>query len=372
MNSQLKFFGVSTSLFDLAYNIGKLFSILYIYIFFGNSLVLAIGGLAFVSLVHLITVLLVGKTVGKIGVRTTLIISTVIFFLSFVPLYTINESNAFPNYVISLLLFGVARGLYFLPYHFYVLKFTEEGTRGAQYGKFIAICAFFSIFAPFIGGYITSNFGIQGIAIFSAVVFALSIIPLSKIENLKFNVTVNLIKLLGLPNIKKTLNMNIFINLQNQTSFWEIFVFLLLSKNYIEFGILFVIINIIGFIAAPILGRIFDHKDRKKIFKIDGIFTGIIWIIRFFAYNPLTVVISDSLYQINNSIKDTNFNLINYDLLTRGDDSLSLDEKIILREVYLNLMIVISIPILLFLVSLFDIRVVFLISAIFSFLFTLM
>lgn len=371
MNSQLKFFGISTSLFDLAYAIGRLFSVLYIYIFFGNSLVLAIGGLAFVSLVHLVTVLIFGKLMGKIGVRTTLIISTVIFFLSFIPLYTIDDSNAYLNYGISLLLFGIARGLYYLPYHFFVLKLTEENSRGAQYGKFLAICAFFSIFAPFIGGYVTNNFGIQGIAVFSGIVFALSIIPLSKIENLKFNVTIDLIKLLRLPNIKKTLNMNIFINLQNQTYFWEIFVFLLLNKDYIEFGLLFVIINIIGFIAAPILGRFLDHKDKKKIFKIDGIFTGFIWIIRFFAYNPLTVVISDSLYKINNSVKDTNFNLLNYDLLTRDDDNLSIDEKIILREVYLNLLIVISIPIFLLLVGIFDIRIVFLIAAIFSFLFTL-
>jgi len=371
MNSQLKFFGISTSLLNLSYSVGHLFSVLYIYIFFGNSLGLAIGGLAFVSLVHLLTVLSLGKLMGKIGVRTTLIISTIIFFLSFIPLYYINQNNAYLNYGISLFLLGIAKGMYYLPYHYYVLNLTEEKNRGMQYGKFIAVSALFSIFSPFIGGYITSNFGIQGIAVFSAIVFAFSIIPLSRIENLKFNVTIDLIKLLRQPNIKKTLNMNILNNLQNQISFWEIYVFILLDKKYLEFGLLFVIINIIGFIAMPLLGHLFDNKDKKKIFKVDGVITGLIWIIRYFAYNPLTVVISDSLYKINNSIKDTNHNLLNFDLFTRDESNLSIDEKIILREVYINLIIMISIPILLLLVSVFGIKVVFLIAAFFSFLFTL-
>jgi hypothetical protein len=165
--------------------------------------------------------------------------------------------------------------------------------------------------------------------------------------------------------------MNIFVNLQNQIVFWEIFVFLLLDKQYLEFGLLFTIINIIGFIATPILGKLLDHNNKKRVFRIDGIFTGIIWIIRFFAYNPITVVVSDSLYKINNSIKDTNFNLLNYDLITRDDDNLSIDEKIILREIYLNILMIISIPILLIIVGIFDIKIVFLIAALFSFLFTL-
>ena len=371
MNSQLKFFGLSTSLFDLAYSVGKLFSVLYFYIFFGNSLVIAIGGLAFVSMIHLITILLLGKSMGKIGVRTTLIISSIVFFLSFIPLYSINQSNSYLNYAISLFLFGVARGLYFLPYHYYVLKLTEEKNRGAQYGKFLAICAFFSIFSPFIGGYVTNTFGIQGIAIFSGIVFAFSILPLLKIENLKFDVTINLFKLIKLPNIRKSINIDLFINIQNQITFWEIYVFLLLDKQYMEFGLLFTLINIIGFVVAPLLGKLFDHNNRKRIYRIDGIFTGLIWIARYFAYNPLTVVISDSLYKINNSIKDTNFNLLNYDLITRDDDTLSLDEKIILREVYLNLLVIISVPILLLLVGIFDIKVVFIIAALFSFLFTI-
>jgi MFS family permease len=263
MNSQLKFFGISTSLFNFSYSIGKLFSVLYIYIFFGNSLVLAIGGLVLISLVHLFTTLLLGKLMGKIGVRTTLIISTIFFFLSFIPLYSIDKSNSYINYGLSLLLFGIARGMYFLPYHFFVLKLTEDKNRGSQYGKFLAICAFLSIFTPFIGGYTINAFGIQGIAVLSGLTFALSIIPLSKIENLKFNVTISLIKLLRLPNIKQSLNMNIFVNIQNQVYFWEIYVFLLLDKKYLDFGLLFALINAIGFVIAPLLGRFFDHKDKK-------------------------------------------------------------------------------------------------------------
>jgi len=371
MNKHLKFFGLSTSFFNLAYDIGKVFSVLYIYIFFGNSINIAIGGLVIISIFHLLTILFLGKTMGKIGVRTTLIFSTILFFLSFIPLYSIDDGNKFLNYGISLVLFGIARGMYFLPYHYYVLKFTKDKNRGGDYGKFLAICTFFTIFSPFIGGYTTNTFGIQGVALLSAIVFILSLIPLSRIENLKFNVTINLLKLVKLPNFKKSFSIDFLLNIQNQVSFWSIYVFIILDKNYLDFGILFTVINVIVFVAVPLLAKLFDHKNKKRIFRIDGIFTGIIWIIRYFSTTPLFVLISDSLYKINNSVKDTNFNLINYDLLKREDDDLNIDEKIILRECYLNIIIIISIPILLILVHFFGINVVFLIAALASFLFTL-
>lgn len=371
MNKHLKYFGISTSFFNLAYDIGKVFSVLYIFIFFDNSINIAIGGLIIISVFHLLTILIMGKTMGRIGVRTTLIISTIIFFLSFLPLYNINEYNKYFNYGLSLILFGIARGMYFLPYHYYVLKFTKEKNRGGDYGKFLAICTFFTIFSPFIGGFITNSFGIQGVAVISVIVFILSLIPLSKIENLKFNVTINLIKLIKLPNFKKSFNLDFLINIQNQVSFWSIYVFLILDKKYLNFGILFTVINVIVFLAVPLLAKLFDHRNKKKIFRIDGIFTGLIWILRYFSTTPLFVLVSDSLYKINNSVKDTNYNLINYDLLKRENDDLNIDEKIILRECYLNIIIIISIPILLILVHFFGINIVFLIAALASFLFTL-
>lgn len=371
MNKHLKFFGLSTSFFNLAYDIGKVFSVLYIYIFFGNSITIAIGGLVLVSIFHLLTILIFGKTMGKIGVRTTLIISTIVFFLSFLPLYSINDANKFLNYGISLVLFGIARGMYFLPYHYYVLKYTEDKHRGGEYGKFLAICTFFTIFSPFIGGFITNTFGIQGIAVLSAVVFILSLIPLSKIENLKFNVTINLFKLIKLPNFKKSFDIDFLLNIQNQVSFWSIYVFLILDKKYLNYGILFTVVNVIVYLAVPLLAKLLDHKNKKKVFRIDGIFTGFIWILKYFSNTPLFVLVSDSLYKINNSVKDTNFNLINYDLLKRENDDLNIDEKIILRECYLNVIVIVSIPILLLLVHFFGINVVFLVAALASFLFTL-
>ena len=328
-------------------------------------------GVLGIYIVYIFSLSLFAQTIGKIGTRKSLYLSSILFFIAVIPLFTINNENRFLNYFIWILISGIAKSFYFVPYHYSMVKLTEEKNKGNQYSQFLLLSVLATLITPFFGGVLATTFGVKAIALVSGLIFASSIISLNGVPNYKFSFVTSVFKIIKQKGFLKNIKMSLLYQIQNQESFWQIYVFLLLNKNFFDFGMIFTIVNILGFLITQVLGKFLDHKNKLKILKLDGIVNGIIWFLRFLVSNALGVVLADSLFKINSFIKDETYYLIHYDLLNRETDELTLDEKIILRELVIAIFSALSIPLLLIIANIFNIQTVFIVAAIASILFTI-
>lgn len=363
MNKQFFNFTISNALFDLAYSVGKVFGILYFYILFNNSLIAAIGGWVAVLFCQSFFLWCVAKFLGRLGSRYSLIIAVFLFFLSFVCVALIDKSNPLPIYLVWILLFSLARAFYFVPYNFFIMHFTDNGKRGEQIGKLGAVCLLFSMLAPLIGGSLSNSWGLVGISLFSGAIFLLSIIPLLKLPNYRFTYTGKLFNILKLPATRKELKLMFSNDLQNKDSFWQIFVFIMVSGSFLNFGVLFTIVNIISLGMLWLLGKFLDHGNRKKILRYDGVITAGVWIFKALTTTPIMAGISDSIYQLISNSRDQVVGVIDYDLINRYDQEALIDEKLIARDISLTIFSGITNIIGLLLALYFGLRAVFVLAA---------
>lgn len=337
MNKQLFAFSINRALFVLAYNVGNMFGIIFLYLLFDNSITAAIGGLAVSCAIYAFFLAIFARTIGKIGVRNSMAISIILFFLSFLALAFIDELNPIPYYLTWIIVFSLARTFYNIPYHFFIIKFTDPKKRGNALGKFSAIAILVSIFMPLLGGTVSDIWGIQGLALFSGLVFLLSLVPLFKLPNYKYKFTKDPLLLLGLKNTRKDLYLLIGNDVQNRDRFWDLYVFLLMNGNFLNFGVLLTVINFISFAFSWFFGKLMDNHNRRKILNFDIIVNAIVWLTRPLLFTPVGIAISNSVSQLINTSRGQVVNLIDYDLIRRTGSEDLLDEKLFTREVYLNL-----------------------------------
>jgi len=373
VKEQFNKFNLSSSLFDFAYALSRIFGVLYIYLISGHSMVMAIGSLGLMGLLDAFLLSFLSKPIGKMGVRTSLIIATILYFLSSLALFPMTVAN-FPTTIsIWIITSSFAKAFYYIAYHYYVLKLTQQGIRGKEISYIFALSTLLGIIPPYLGAILSDKFGLPGLAIVSAGFFLLSIIPLLSIENFKFTYTGKILKILDIHSIKKEFRLSLIYQVQNQESFWQIYVFILLGSSFISFGELFTLTYLISMVITFILGRFLDHHNRMKVLKIDGVFQSIGWLLRFAAQTPLGLIVADIYMKLSNQVLGQTLTTVTYDLLTyknKNEDQI-LDEKIVAREIALNTSLFITAVVSVVTFTLFSFQGVFVLAIIASVVFSL-
>lgn len=337
MNKQLFAFSINRALFELAFNIGSVFGIVFLYSLFDNSITAALGNLAVSNILYGLFITIFTKQLGKIGVRNSMIIGILIFAISFLVLGSINEGNKVVFFLIWLILFSIARAFYNIPFHYFIIKFTEAKHRGDSLGKFRAISILFSMIMPLLGGLISNTWGLTGMAFFAAIVFFASILPLLSLPNFKYTFTGYSLNLLKLKSTRRELKLLLINDGQNKEQFWNLYVFIILQGSFINFGILLSVVNVLSFAFSWTFGKFIDKWNRLKILKVDGIITSIVWFSRLLITNPVAVTINNTINQLTKDSRTQVITVIDYDLINRTGKENLLEEKLFVRELVSNL-----------------------------------
>lgn len=337
MTKQFLSFSLSRALFELAFNVGSIFGIIYLYLLFDNSLVVAFGAFAIICILQAFFLAISAKRIGRVGIRYSLILGTILFFMAFMSLVLLDKANPAPFVVAWIALYSAGKALYFIPVHYYFLHYSEDHKRGDALGKLSAIIVLLSIFMPLIGGTISDSYGLAGMSVFAGLVLILSLVPLFGLPNLKFSFTGNLQKLLSMPSTKRELRILLTNTAQNIESIWQLFVFILLNGNFLDFGLLLTLVNMLSFIFNWFLAKFWDRQNKIKLLKLSGLATAAIWIGRMFVNNPLTAGISNLFFHLVAVPRNQIVSLIDYDYIQRDDSHALIDERLIAKEVFWNL-----------------------------------
>src|SRR3989344_1041017 len=302
MTNNFRYFTISHAFFHVGYELVGLFRAISFYVIFDNSLLHAFG---VYSLIYFLDALLIRPAmsiIGRIGTRNGMILAKLFFILSFFPLYLLPQKQT-PIIILWIVLSAAARALYFLAYHYYISKLTEEKNRGTSLGTFFAVGILFGILTPFIGGYVSEFYGVQGLAFVMAAFFAIYILPLYFVENYTFHLTGSILNVLFSKDILKMVKILIINELQAKETVWAIYVFLFLGASFASFGSVATIVALISVIVSLVIGKILDHYNRMKVLKYDALINSILWSIRSMVRSVFGIIFVDSLFKINIHIR---------------------------------------------------------------------
>ncbi|MCA9382912.1 MFS transporter [Candidatus Dojkabacteria bacterium] len=364
MKNKLLIFTSNYSLFQIGFEMINLYGVVYFYQSFDNSIVIALGSIILLQLGYLSTLLVIVNLLGRLGTRVSMMIGSILFFFSFFPLVKLETDKDIVWIVCWILISMFAKAFHHLPFYYYVSIFTDSKSRGAEMGIVNAISVFFEALAPILGGFTLQRYGISSLAMVSLVIFGLSIIPLFFLDNYHFKPSTSIRKIMKLHSAKQLVRLHVVNELQaNSNIAWYIYVFILIGANFTKLGTIFTIVIIISAIISYSVGKFLDHHNRRKIMHMEGFISALAWLLRAITTTFGMVIITDTIFKVNRYIKDELVDVLNLDLLTHEGHSEIIDDVILLRQVAVNIAIILSLSVSLLLVYYFGFEVAFFFSA---------
>ena len=368
-------------LLTILYNINSIgsilvlgFGIIFFYLNFYRSLWLAV--MPFITIHFLYVLLMPISTViiGKLGTKSSLIISSIAFTLSMLPLTYFGNTQQLPLLIIWLFLYLIGK-LFYHPCTIIIQgKYTSHQHRGFAFSlKQISLITI-AILTPLVGGLISQSYGLTGLALLCGACYLTTLIPVIYMDNLHFQV--NLKKLFGLiknPQIHKLAKINLLYELQNITYvLWPLFIFLIIKENFTKLGIFFSLVAFVSIILIFLSGLIMDRQtNRINLMRYSFLGVAFAWILKVFAQHPVALAFSDMIHQLFIRLSDNVHEVVNFDLLTDHLSSSSWDETLIIREVLWNLSIVFSYLITVLIITQLGFQSAFLFAALISLAFLL-
>jgi len=336
MTKSFYYFIANNGFQRIAFDLVGLFGVLYLYKLFGNSVELSIGLLSLIYILMPFFTFLFLPFMEKIGTRKSIILGGTISVLSVIPMFYF-ETRIWLYFALWVCLASIAKVFYYIPYHYYTVKFTEGNGRGKQMSFVNSLILFLSVLTPLIGGFATQYWGVVGIAMMTIFFAILAVIPLFKIEDYHFKISENMMGLLVQPDLQQTLKLLVITEFQAKETFWQLYIFIFVGSSFGNFGI---IISLATLLTIPLLlffGKFSDHHNKKWFIRVHGVVSSIIWVACTLVNSLFQVVFVDILNKVNYNIRNQTLGIVLYDLANKDKQDDLLDEKIILRESFDNL-----------------------------------
>jgi len=245
------------------------------------------------------------------------------------------------------ILYGISSGLYWLPYNLFSINKIDNQNRTRYMVKQKSITLLVGILCPILlGGIITAtNYELTAIIIFfiSIIQIVLSFIlkPEENQSLSKYNIKKTWSKLKDNNQIRKSLFSEFLVGMNISDGALEVVMTLIIFNSFktnINLGIITSIVTIITTIAVKLYGKIYNHKDDRKLIIIAGIIPIISLILVLFIKNNFTIILYNFCYVIFTHIlalaKDIRlFSLCNSKLVDQNNQI----EYFSIREGVLNL-----------------------------------
>lgn len=245
--------------------------------------------LTFLNLFTILTDSLAAKVVTIIGPKHTIVLSfpalmVFLWFLLTLPVYHWNL------YFLATI-FALETGLFWMGYHVDLSKAKDSENCTSEISKIDILASIFGALAPFIGGFIATNYGIGFTLILAMVFLVFASFPLFRTSEPHIRQTIDMSKI-SLKKIWRDLISygGLGIDMSATIFVWPIFVFLLF-KSYESVGIIESLALFITITATFIAGKYADHTNKPRLIKRGGAFNGIIWLIKTIIQNGAHVLL---------------------------------------------------------------------------------
>lgn len=365
--SKLKYFIGANSLSFLSFSLINSFGIAIIFQEFGQSPVYSVGVLILVRIFYILMLPLLANFIGSIGTKVSIIIGMLFLFFSTVALFFLESNNSAIFFWIAFT--AVSLCFYTLPLIFFTSRYTTSKSRGTEVSFIYSGVLFATALTPFLTGSLISRYSLQGFAVFLALLITLSLAPFSQLDNFHFQFKNKFKSFLKFNKslVKASWIETCHFSTRHLNVFWILYVFLFFDQDFRQFGFILTVITLFSGILNLFTGRLLNRHNRKTILKIQAVFSPFSWIFRILATNPVGIFFADAFHNFNGHLRDSAVATTSYDLLNRGNHHEVLDEKIVVREIIINLGVILTLSVALILALAIGIRASFILGILISF-----
>lgn len=245
----------------------------------------------------------VGYFIGKkYSVSTLMILSSIIFSITYIYLSQINRN------LISLIILSILYSSYLMFYwlgrHTYGLSIIEDKKTTDNVSLYNIFTILGGLFSPFIGSYIIEKTSTLTLSTIVLVLMIISIIPLTKIKKIKLNPNTQIKHI-----IKSFPKTNYIFNTLDQLRYilytvLPLWIYINIKSKYSYIGILNIITGLGSIIYIYLLSKKMD-KNKKDYLSLSLLIMGIIYFLKITITSNLAYLIITLFEGITKSSLDT-------------------------------------------------------------------
>lgn len=350
-----------------------LFEPIYLYLYFQGSLSKTFLFFGIIFTAYGLLAPLGTRVLARKGVKHTLCLSSPFLFTYYLSLFFLPKMGGL---LVLAIIFRVLSLTFFGPsFHTAFTRFSSKEFRGKELGRLNIFSAIAITLGPLSGGIILEKFGYPVLFILVSIILLLSTFPLlfskDRYEVYQDSYRKSLFKIFKRKNWRTTLAFGVNgAETQIHIFVWPIFLFIL-AIQYSFMGILTAIALALGIATTFYVGKLADKYNRKKLLNKGALLLSAGWVIKCFAYSPFTALLAQSLFKVFRVSAHLPFGTILYDMASQEKEGA--DEFITYWVMIYNLMAGVALLVLsLLFLFISEIRVVFLLAALFALLFRVM
>lgn len=245
----------------------------------------------------------VGYFIGKkYSVSTLMILSSIIFSITYIYLSQINKNLT--SLIILSILYSSYLMFYWLGRHMYGLSIIEDKKTTDNVSLYNIFTILGGLFSPFIGSYIIEKTSTLTLSTIVLVLMIISIIPLTKIKKIKLNPNTQIKHI-----IKSFPKTNYIFNILDQLRYilytvLPLWIYINIKSKYSYIGILNIITGLGSIIYIYLLSKKMD-KNKKDYLSLSLLIMGIIYLLKITITSNLAYLIITLLEGITKSSLDT-------------------------------------------------------------------
>lgn len=245
----------------------------------------------------------VGYFIGKkYSVSTLMILSSIIFSITYIYLSQINRNLT--SLIILSILYSSYLMFYWLGRHAYGLSIIEDKKTTDNVSLYNIFTILGGLFSPFIGSYIIEKTSTLTLSTIVLVLMIISIIPLTKIKKIKLNSNTQIKHI-----IKSFPKTNYIFNTLDQLRYilytvLPLWIYINIKSKYSYIGILNIITGLGSIIYIYLLSKNMD-KNKKDYLSLSLLIMGIIYLLKITITSNLAYLIITLLEGITKSSLDT-------------------------------------------------------------------
>lgn len=245
----------------------------------------------------------VGYFIGKkYSVSTLMILSSIIFSITYIYLSQINKNIT--SLIILSILYSSYLMFYWLGRHTYGLSIIEDKKTTDNVSLYNIFTILGGLFSPFIGSYIIEKTSTLTLSTIVLVLMIISIIPLTKIKKIKLNSNTQIKHI-----IKSFPKTNYIFNTLDQLRYilytvLPLWIYINIKSKYSYIGILNIITGLGSIIYIYLLSKKMD-KNKKDYLSLSLLIMGIIYLLKITITSNLAYLIITLFEGITKSSLDT-------------------------------------------------------------------
>lgn len=245
----------------------------------------------------------VGYFIGKkYSVSTLMILSSIIFSITYIYLSQINRNLT--SLIILSILYSSYLMFYWLGRHAYGLSIIEDKKTTDNVSLYNIFTILGGLFSPFIGSYIIKKTSTLTLSTIVLVLMIISIIPLTKIKKIKLNPNTQIKHI-----IKSFPKTNYIFNTLDQLRYilytvLPLWIYINIKSKYSYIGILNIITGLGSIIYIYLLSKKMD-KNKKDYLSLSLLIMGIIYFLKITITSNLAYLIITLFEGITKSSLDT-------------------------------------------------------------------